>query len=118
MFLESKTCQYHPVNNFLVCPYHLFLQPATHRFDKDVVCIEVDYHLDVSVASLGSEWESPCLVGVNRVGEVLNAEESFVGFGDWDMVERLFFAKNFNPDHLVSIIFSNAFCIVDWVPWR
>ncbi len=59
-----------------------------HRFNKDVVCIEVDCHHDVSVASLGSELESPSLVGVDRVGEVLNVEEGFVGFGDWDMVER------------------------------
>jgi hypothetical protein len=59
-----------------------------HRFDKDVVCIEVDCHHDVSVTLLGSEWEHPHLVGVNQVGEVLNAEESFVGFGDWDVVER------------------------------
>jgi hypothetical protein len=59
-----------------------------HRFDKDVVCVEVNCHHDVSVVSLESEWEGPCLVGVNQVGEVLNAEESFVGFGDWDVVEK------------------------------
>jgi hypothetical protein len=58
------------------------------RFDKDVVCIEVDCHHDISVALLGSVWECPRLVGVNQVGEVLNAEESFMGFGDWDVVER------------------------------
>jgi hypothetical protein len=61
-----------------------------HRFNKDVVCVGVDCHHDVSVALLGSEWEGPRLVGVNRVGEVLNAEESFVGFGNWDVVERCF----------------------------
>ncbi len=59
-----------------------------HKFNKDVVCIKMDCHHDVSVALLGSEWESPRFVGVNQVGEVLNAEESFVGFGDWDVVER------------------------------
>jgi hypothetical protein len=48
----------------------------------------VDCQHDISVASLGSEWEGPCLVGVNQVGEALNVEESFVGFGDWDVVER------------------------------
>ena len=56
-----------------------------YRFDKYVVCVEVDCHHDVSVALLGGEWECPRLVGVNRVGEVLNVEESFVGFGDWDV---------------------------------
>jgi hypothetical protein len=35
-----------------------------------------------------SNRESPRLVGMNLVGEVLNGEESFVGFGDWDVVER------------------------------
>ncbi len=59
-----------------------------HRFDKDVVCVEMDCHHYVSVATLRSERECPRLVGVNQVGEVLNVEESFVGFGDWDVVER------------------------------
>jgi hypothetical protein len=44
----------------------------------------MDCHHDLSV----SERERPPLVGVNQVGEVLNAEESFMGFGDWDVVER------------------------------
>jgi hypothetical protein len=88
VFLESKTCQSHPVDYFLVCPYHLFLWPAMHRFDKDVVCIEVGCHHDITVASLGSEWEGPCLVSVNQVGEVLYVGERFVGFGEWDVVER------------------------------
>jgi hypothetical protein len=48
----------------------------------------MDCRHDVSVATLGSEWEHPHLVGVNQVGEVLNAEESFVGFVDWDVAER------------------------------
>jgi hypothetical protein len=59
-----------------------------HKFNKDVVCIKVDCHHDISVALLGNEWEGPRLVDVNQVGEVLNAEESFVGFGDRDVVER------------------------------
>ncbi len=59
-----------------------------HRFDKDVVCAKVDCHHEISVASLGSEWEGPRLVSVNGVGEDLYVEESFVGFGEWDVVER------------------------------
>jgi hypothetical protein len=54
---ESETCQSHSVDYFIVCPYHLFLCPAMHRFDKDVVCVKVDCHHDKSVALLGSEWE-------------------------------------------------------------
>jgi hypothetical protein len=88
VFLESKAYQSHPVEYFLICLFHLFLRPATHRFDKEVVFVEVDCHHDVSVALLGSEWERPHLVGVNQVGEVLNAEESFMGFGYWDVVKR------------------------------
>jgi hypothetical protein len=48
----------------------------------------MDCHHDVSVAMLRSERECLHLVGVDQVGEILNAEESFVGFGDWDVVER------------------------------
>jgi hypothetical protein len=59
-----------------------------HRFDKDVFCIKVDCHHDISVALLVSEWEGPLLVSVNQVGEVLYVEESFVGFGEWDEVGR------------------------------
>ncbi len=59
-----------------------------HGFNKYVVCIEMDCHHDVSVATLRSERERTCLFGVNQVGEVLNVEESFVGLCDWDVVER------------------------------
>jgi hypothetical protein len=59
-----------------------------HMFDKDIVCVEVDCNHDISVVSLGSEWEGPRLVSVNQVGEVLYEEESFMGFGEWDVVER------------------------------
>ncbi len=59
-----------------------------HRFDKYVLCVELDCHHDIYVASLGSEWECPHLVGVNQVEEVLNAEESFVGFGNYEVGER------------------------------
>jgi hypothetical protein len=76
----------------------------------------VDCHHDISDALLGSEWEGPCLVGVNLVGEVLNAEESFVGFGDWDVVEKCFFPLILILTVFVSIIFSNAFCFVGWMP--
>jgi hypothetical protein len=48
----------------------------------------MDCHHDVSAATLRSERECPRLVGVNQVGKVLNAAESFVDFGDWDVVER------------------------------
>jgi hypothetical protein len=109
VLLESKTCQSHPVDYFPVYPYHLFLQPAMHRFDKDVVCIKVDCHHDVSIASLGSEWDRPRLVGVNRVGDILNAEESFLGFGDWDVVKRRVFSRNFDPDCLVFYNFLKCF---------
>ncbi len=82
-----------------------------HRFDKDVVCIEVDCHHDVSVALLGSEWEGPCLVGVNQVREVLNVEESFVG-----LVIGMWWKGDYFPLILIltisfSIICSNAFCL-------
>jgi hypothetical protein len=54
-----------------------------HRFDKDVVCVKVNCHYDISVASLGSESEGTRLDGVNRVGEVLNVEESRKLHGFW-----------------------------------
>jgi hypothetical protein len=69
----------------------------------------MDCHHDVSVATLGSEWERPRLVGVDQVGEVLNAEESFLGSGDWDVVERCFFALDFDPDYLIFYNFLQCF---------
>ncbi len=59
-----------------------------HWFNEDVVCVEVDGHLFVSVASLRCEGECSCLVSVDGVGEVINAGESLVGFGDWCLVEE------------------------------
>jgi hypothetical protein len=56
------------------------------------------------------------LVGVNQVREVLNAEESFVGFGDWDEVESLFFALDFDPDCLIFYSFLQCFLFVDRMP--
>ena len=58
-----------------------------HWFNEDVVCVEVDGHHYVPVASLRCEGESSCLVGVDGVGEVIDAEKSFVGFGDGYLVE-------------------------------
>jgi hypothetical protein len=75
-----------------------------HRFNKYVVCVEMDCHHDVSVALLGCEWERLRLVGMNQVGEVLIVEETVAGFGDWDL--------NFDPDCLVFYNFLQCllFC--------
>ncbi len=72
----------------------------------------MDCHHDISVALMGIEWEGSHLVGVNQVREVLNAEESFVGFGDWDVLKRGFFALNFDPDCLIFYNFLLLFSVL------
>ncbi len=76
-----------PVDYLLVCPYHFLLRPSVHWFDEDVVCVEVNGHHYVHVALLRCEEECSCLVGVDGVGEVINAEESLMGFGDRYLVK-------------------------------
>ena len=58
-----------------------------HWFDEDVVCVKVDGHHYVPVVLLRCEGECYCLVGVDGVGNVIDAEESLVGFGDRYLVE-------------------------------
>ena len=48
----------------------------------------MDGHHYVPVASLGREGECSGLVGVDGVGEVVDVEESLVGFGDGYLVKR------------------------------
>ena len=70
-------------------PYHFLICPIAHWFNEDVICVEVDGHHYVPVASLGCERECSGLIGVDGVGEVVDAEESLMGFGDGgDLVER------------------------------
>jgi hypothetical protein len=76
----------------------------------------MDCHHDVSVATLRNERECPHLVGVNQVGEVLNAEEAL-----WVLVIGMWWKGDFLPSILIltvsfSIIFSNAFYFVDQMP--
>ncbi len=87
VFLYTKSCHSHPVDYLFVCPNHFLLRPIVHWFDEDVICVEVDGHHYVPVALLRCEGECSCLVGVDGVGEVINVEESLVGFGDWCLVE-------------------------------
>jgi hypothetical protein len=87
VFLYPKSCHSHPVDYFLVCRNHFLLRPIVHWFAKDVVCVEVDGHHYVPVALLRCEGECSCLVGVDGVGEVIDAEEGLVGFGDGYLVE-------------------------------
>ncbi len=82
VFLYSKPCHSHPVDCLFVCPYHFLLQPIVHWFDENLVCSKVDCHHYVHVALLRCEGECSCSVSVDGVSEVINAEESFVGFGD------------------------------------
>jgi len=86
----SQSCHSHPpVDYFLIRPYHFLLRPIAHWFNEDVICIEVDGHHYVPVASLECERECSGLIGVDGVGEVVNAEESLMGFGDGgDLVGR------------------------------
>ena len=68
--------------------YHFLLWPVAHWFDKNVICIKVDGHHYVPVASLGREGECSGLVGVDGVGEVVDVEESLLGHGDGRRGER------------------------------
>ncbi len=65
VFLYPKPCPSHPVDYLLVCPYHLLLRPIAHWFDKNVICVKMDGHHYVPVASLGGEGECSGLVGVD-----------------------------------------------------
>ena len=89
MLFYSQSCHSYSVDYFLICPYHLLLRSVAHWFDKKIICVEVDGHHYVPVALLGREGECSSLVGVDGVGEVVDTEESLVGFGDgYNMVER------------------------------
>jgi hypothetical protein len=88
VFLYSECCHSHSVDYFLVCSYHSLLRPIAHWFDEYVICVEVNGHHYIPVASLRCEGECSSLVGVDGVGEVVDAEESLVGFGDGYLVER------------------------------
>ena len=84
----SQSCHSHSVDYSLICPYHFLLRPIAHWFDEYVICVEVDGHHYVPVASLGCERECSGLVGVDGVSEVVDTEESLMGFGDdGDLVE-------------------------------
>jgi len=48
----SQSCHSHSVDYLLICPYHLLLRPVVHWFDKNIICVEVDGHHNVPVASL------------------------------------------------------------------
>ena len=84
----SQSCHSHSVDYLLICPYHLLLRPVAHWLDENIICVEVDGHHYVPVASLGREGECSGFVGVDGVGEVIDAEEGLVGFGDRYLVER------------------------------
>ena len=84
----SQSCHSHSVDYLLICPYHLLLCPVAHWFNKNIICVKVDGHHYVPDALLGREGECSGLVGVDGVGEVVNAEEGLVGFGDGYLVER------------------------------
>ncbi len=73
---------------FLVYPDHFPFCPVLRRFHKDVICIEVDGHHDVAVASLGCMGESTRLVGVDFVSEVHHADKYVVEFGGRERLER------------------------------
>ncbi len=66
-------------------------------FNEDVICVKVDGHHDVPVATLWGEWECTRLVSVDGVGEVFDAEECLVGFGDWDVMEMWVLSFNLYP---------------------
>ena len=78
--IYSQSCHSHSVDYLLICPHHLFLLPVAHWFNENIICIEVDGHHYVPVASLGHEGECSGLVGVDGVGEVVDAEKSLVGY--------------------------------------
>jgi len=61
---------------------------VAHWFDKDLVCVKVGGHHYVPVSALRCEGESSCLVSVDGFGEIINAVENIVRFGDWRLVER------------------------------
>ena len=84
----SKSCDSHPVDYFFVCPYHFLLRAVAHRFGEYVICVEVDSHHYVPVPSLRCEGECSCLIGVDGISEVVNAEKRLVRFGDGYLVER------------------------------
>ncbi len=88
MLFYSESCYSHPVDYFFVCPYHFLLRAVAHRFGKYVICIEVDSHHYIPVASLGCEGECSCLIGVDGISEVVDAEKGLVCFGDGKLVER------------------------------
>ncbi len=65
VFLYPEPCPSHPVDYTLICPYHLLLRPVAHWFEKNVICVKMDGHHYVPVASLGREGECSGLVGVD-----------------------------------------------------
>ena len=90
LFFKSQTCCFHSIDNFLVLVYpDLFpFCPDLHRFRKDVVCIKVDGHHIVAIASLECVGESARLVGVDFIGEVHHANEYVVKFGGRERLVR------------------------------
>ena len=57
-------------------------------FDQYEICVEVDGHHYIPVASLRCEGKCSRLIGVDGISEVVDAEESLVHFGDGYLVER------------------------------
>ncbi len=88
MFFNSQSCCFHSIDYFWVHPDHFSFRPVLHRFGKDVVCIEVDGHHNVAVASLGCVGESARLVGVDFIGDVHHANEYVVNFGGRERLVR------------------------------
>jgi hypothetical protein len=88
MFFNSQSCCFHSIDDLLVHPDHFTFRPVPRRFHKDVICVEVDGHHNVAVASLGCVGESARLVGVDFFGEVHHANEYVVEFGGREWFER------------------------------
>ena len=55
----------------------------------------------LTASSLRCEGECSCLVSVDGVGEVIEVEESLVGFGDRYLVEGRALAFNLYPSFFV-----------------
>jgi hypothetical protein len=97
----SQTCCFHSIDYFLVHPDHLSFRPVLHRFGKDEVCIKVDGHHNVAVASLGCVGESTRLVGVDFIVEVHHASEYVIEFVGRERLVRCGFFLDFDPYFLL-----------------
>ncbi len=78
-------------------PDHFSFRPVPHRFRKYVICIEVDCHHYVAVASLWCVGESARLISVDFLGEVHHANENVVEFGGWVWFKRWAFSLDLDP---------------------